>query len=95
MPNSPIPANAEGMPKSRVVPFPAEAAKKHREADLTNLIADMVNMSSVLATLLEDRIRDTGMRSLEVDCRDASNIQFIATQAAAYAERVREAWEKI
>lgn len=95
MPKLLIPATAEGLPKSTVLPFPADAGKDQREGELTGLIGDMVSMSSVLSLLLEDRIRDTGKRSLEVDRRDATNIQFAAGQVTAFAERVREAWEKI
>lgn len=92
----------EGMPKSQVLTFPAGAvdtapqkARERAEAVLTALIADMVALSSVVASLVEDRIRDTGKGPLTIGLRDARDIQFIAGQAAAYADRVRQAWEAI
>ena len=81
-----------------VLPFPPgtpDAGKVQREAALTDLIADMVRMSSVLSSLLEDRIRDTGKGPLTIGRKDAADIQFVAGQAAAYADRVQAAWEAI
>jgi hypothetical protein len=80
-----------------VLPFPSEAgnSREQREAALTDLIADMVSMSSVLSSLLEDRMRDAGKASLSIGRRDAENIQFIANKAVAYADRVRKAWEAL
>jgi hypothetical protein len=96
MPIRPIPATAEGMPRTKILPFQADATtKEQREAALTVLIADMVRMSSVLSSLLQDRIRDMGRCAFAVDRRDANDIQFIAGQVAAYAEQVQSSWEKI
>ena len=82
-------------PGTKIVPLRPDTTAEQREAALTDLIANMVRMSSVLSSLLEDRIRDTGERSLTLDRQDAADIQFIAGQVAAYAEQVRTAWEKI
>jgi hypothetical protein len=95
MPITPTPAAAEGMPKSKIVPLRPDATGEQQQDALTEIIGDMVRMSSVLNSLLEDRIRDTGQRSLTIDRRDAADLQFIAGQVAAYAEQVQTAWEKI
>lgn len=96
MPKS-IQTAGEAMPKIKILAFPADAGavQEQREAVLTDLIADMVRMSSVLSTLLEDRIRDTGKGPLTIARKDAADIQFVAGQAAAYAERIVAAWEAI
>jgi hypothetical protein len=81
--------------RSSVVNIRSNANREQRQEALTALIGDMVRMSSVLSSLLEDRVRDTGQRSLAVDRRDAADLQFIASQAAAYADRVQAAWEAL
>lgn len=60
MPITPNRAAAEGMPKSKIVPLQPDATRDQQDEGLTELIGDMVRMSSVLSSLLEDRIRDTG-----------------------------------
>ncbi len=96
MPKTQIQAAAEGMPKSTVLSFSASTGtKEQREAELTDLIADMVNMSSVLSSLLEDRMRDTGKGSFSVCRKDARDIEFVAERVSDYAVRVRQAWEAI
>jgi len=90
-------AAGEAVLKNKILAFPADAgaAREQQETALTDLIADMVRMSSVLSSLLEDRIRDTGKGALTIGRRDAADIQFIAGQASACADRVQQAWEAI
>jgi hypothetical protein len=74
---------------------PRGCAPAQSADDLNKAIADLVRMSSVLTSLLEDRIRDTRECTLTLDRHDAADIQFVAGQVAAYAEQVRTAWEAI
>jgi hypothetical protein len=94
MPKS-IQAAAEGMPKSQIIPFPAGADAEAREDAVTDLAADMIRLSSVLKSLLEDRIRDTGKGPLTIARKDAADVQFIARQAIDTAERLQKAWEAV
>ena len=95
MPITPTPAAAEGLPPSKIVQLRPDATGEQQQDALTALIAEMVRMSSILTSLLEDRVRDTGQKSLTIGRRDAADLQFIAGQVAAYAEQVQSAWEKI
>lgn len=90
-------AAGEAVPKNKILPFPSGAAttREELEATLTDLIADMARMSSVLSSLLEDRIPDTVKGALTVGRRDAADIQFVAGQVTAAADRVRAAWEAL
>ncbi|MDO6963997.1 hypothetical protein [Rhizobium alvei] len=92
MPKS-LQAAAEGLPK--IIPFPAGADAEAREDVVTDLAADMIRLSSVLKSLLEDRIRDTGKGPLTIARKDAADVQFIARQASDTAERLQKAWEAV
>lgn len=64
--------------------------------DLTDALADTQRMASILTTLLEERIIDTGnRRHLTVGRQDASDIRFAAGQLLAMLARAGELWRAI
>lgn len=92
-------AAAEGMPKSKVLPFPADgdgALIEHRQTELTGALADAERMASILSTLLQERIIDTGTGStLAVGREDAEDIRFAGQQLMAMLARAGDIWRAI
>ena len=63
---------------------------------LTNALADTERMASILTTLLEVRITDTGKGStLSIRRQDASDIRFAAEQLLAMLARAGDIWRAI
>eukprot|EP01030_Chromulinospumella_sphaerica_P030083 gene30083-30578_t len=64
------------MPKTKILPFPSDAStKEQREAVLNDALDDTERMASILSTLLDERICDTGKKTyLMVNRRDADDI---------------------
>lgn len=83
MPITPIQAAAEGLPK-----FTLE--------DLEEPIRHVQRMASILSTLLEECIVDTGKReTLSIDRREAEDIIFAAHRVEELAKVVADRWELI
>ena len=76
-------------------PQPTSAAPPAPSSDtLTEALADTQRMASILSTLLQDRITDTG-RSLTIHREDAKDIRFAAEQLLAMLGRAGEIWRAV
>jgi hypothetical protein len=83
MPITPIQAAAEGVPAFTV-------------EDLEEPIRHVQRMASILTTLLEECIVDTGKReTLSVDRREAEDLIFAAHKVEELAKAVADRWEAI
>jgi hypothetical protein len=64
--------------------------------DLTNALADTERMASILTTLLEERLVDTGKGpTLSIRRQDGSDIRFAAEQLRTMLARAGEIWRAI
>lgn len=80
----------------RMPSTPIIGTAKNTPEDLTDVIAATRRMTSILATLLDERIVDTCKgEALTVYRQDAADIQFAARQVVDLVDRVGEIWEAL
>jgi ABC-type transporter Mla subunit MlaD len=78
-------------------PTPIIGTVKPTSEDLADLLSGVERMASILSTLLQEGIKDTGKgrQSLSVSRQDARDIDFAAQQLVAAAEKANEIWRAI